>query len=460
MTAASARPASTSPRRVSVSHGVASSSLRGSSNVDQRRVGALVVDLHQARRRGGLVRRRCDDDGDVLAVVVDAVVLQGRRRSRAQQAERGACELRSRLVRDDGEDAWRRASVDVVDRDHSAAGDGAAHERDVRKIGVGDIGRVGRGAANLERAVDSVDTDDRSDVFMLPPSRASRTIVRFASSTLNAVPGTVNGSTIAASAAARNAALLGRAASSTSSAAAARHGIVPTPPSARRAWVTTPSSISERRGRRSERELIGGAVAHLQVAGPAPARKQRDLDRGDQLAVRENVLEVGSIARDDVELGQRDAPFAVRPWMCTTVSSATSGTQRSEACSAMQCSLAPRIACIRAGPLMAAHPDPGARLLHAGTARIAEVATARALQQVAADRRHVAKLRRGAGKQRLAHERRPLARPSGRLRAPPSWSEHRRRSTSPRRLIPRSGKPRDVDQSVGVQHAVLEHRSS
>jgi hypothetical protein len=33
----------------------------------------------------------------------------------------------------------------------------------------------------------------------------------------------------------------------------------------------------------------------------------------------------------------------------------------------MQCSLAPRIACIRAGPRTAAHPDPGVRLLQAGT---------------------------------------------------------------------------------------------
>src|SRR5262245_7181209 len=54
--------------------------------------------------------------------------------------------------------------------------------------------------------------------------------------------------------------------------------------------------------------------------------------------------------------------------MCATASSATSGTHRSEACSAMQCSLAPRIACMRAAPLMAAHPDPGVRLLHAATA--------------------------------------------------------------------------------------------
>src|SRR5215469_5337891 len=54
--------------------------------------------------------------------------------------------------------------------------------------------------------------------------------------------------------------------------------------------------------------------------------------------------------------------------MCTMASSATSGTHKSEAWSAMQCSLAPRIACMRAAPLMAAHPEPGTRLLHAAVA--------------------------------------------------------------------------------------------
>lgn len=43
--------------------------------VHQEWVAGLVVDLDQACRRCGLVRRRCDDDGDVLSVVVDAVVL-------------------------------------------------------------------------------------------------------------------------------------------------------------------------------------------------------------------------------------------------------------------------------------------------------------------------------------------------------------------------------------------------
>src|SRR3954471_11448621 len=46
------------------------------------------------------------------------------------------------------------------------------------------------------------------------------------------------------------------------------------------------------------------------------------------------------------------------PCACTTASSATSGTQRSETCNAMQCSLAPRIACIRALSDLPA-PTPG-----------------------------------------------------------------------------------------------------
>jgi len=71
-----------------------------------------------------------------------------------------------------------------------------------------------------------------------------RTIVRLASSTLNAVPETVKGSRSAASAAARNVWLLADAPLSSSSASRARQAIVPTPPSARRAYAMVSSSIS------------------------------------------------------------------------------------------------------------------------------------------------------------------------------------------------------------------------
>jgi len=59
--------------------------------------------------------------------------------------------------------------------------------------------------------------------------------------------------------------------------------------------------------------LIRATVTHFHVGGAGVGAEQRDLDRGDQVAMRENVLQVGSIARDTVELGQRDAPFAVCP---------------------------------------------------------------------------------------------------------------------------------------------------
>ena len=133
---------------------------------------------------------RRDDEGDVLSVVMDAVVLQGRRRSEAQQPERGGRELWGRLVGDDGEDSCCRASGSVVDLGDAAGRDGAAHERRVCEIRVGDVGRVGRGTAYLGRAVDPVDTgtDDRGHLATVS---SVRTIVRLASSTLNAVPGTV-----------------------------------------------------------------------------------------------------------------------------------------------------------------------------------------------------------------------------------------------------------------------------
>ena len=66
-------------------------------------------------------------------------------------------------------------------------------------------------------------------------------MVRWASSTLNAVPGTVNGSRTVASAAARKLWSFAGAPVRTASASRARHGIVPTPPSARRAVAMVPS---------------------------------------------------------------------------------------------------------------------------------------------------------------------------------------------------------------------------
>ena len=53
------------------------------------------------------------------------------------------------------------------------------------------------------------------------------------------------------------------------------------------------------------------------------------------------------------------------PSISTTASRAASGTQKSEGCVAMQCSLQPNIACSRLSPPRASQPAPGLRLLQA-----------------------------------------------------------------------------------------------
>ena len=92
------------------------------------------------------------------------------------------------------------------------------------------------------------------------------------------------------------------------------------------------------------------------------------------------------------------------PSISTTASSATSGTQKSDGWVAMQCSLQPSTACSRLSPPRASQPAPGVALV-AGAGDVVEVGAARPLQQIAADRRGVAKLRRRAGQQRLGDRR-------------------------------------------------------
>ena len=53
----------------------------------------------------------------------------------------------------------------------------------------------------------------------------------------------------------------------------------------------------ERRGHGHERELVGLAVAELQVEGLARERQRWQLDRDDQLAVLDRVLQLRRVAR-------------------------------------------------------------------------------------------------------------------------------------------------------------------
>ena len=124
----------------------------------------------------------------------------------------------------------------------------------------------------------------------------------------------------------------------------------------------------ERRGDRDERELVGGAIAHLEIARARGISAVRHLDRDDQLAGLQRVLEVGRVARQPIEVLDREAPLAVRAAQdASTPSSATSATARSDGWVATQWSLVPRMAWPPLMPSIAAQPDPGSRLLQAAS---------------------------------------------------------------------------------------------
>ena len=88
----------------------------------------------------------------------------------------------------------------------------------------------------------------------------------------------------------------------------------------------------------------------------------------------------------------------------TRASSAVIATAMSDGCAAMQSSLTPSTAFIRLRPRERRAARPGHALV-AGLGRVVEVGAPRALEQVAAGRGLVAKLRRRAGQDRLRQQR-------------------------------------------------------
>ena len=113
------------------------------------------------------------------------------------------------------------------------------------------------------------------------------------------------------------------------------------------------------------------------------------------------------------------------------------------------------MACIRLRPPIAAQPLPGSRLLQ-GDGEVVEIGAARALQEVAAGRGHVAQLRRGAGQQRLGED--GIALCHQRVIGEIGIRARARRCAGPRRrrLDLREREPRDVDQ----RWAAARHPSS
>src|SRR5215813_3714243 len=180
----------------------------------------------------------------------DAIVLQRRRWLGANWRGWHALQSGSVGVSDDCEHTRRGLGGSCVYAADPSSRDGAAHERGVGQVREFEIVGIPGGAGHFARAVYSVHPSadqphllERRHLATPVAVCRARTKVRFASSTLNTVPGTVKGSCTAASAAARKASALAGAPRSTSSAAQARQGTVATPPRPIRARRTRPSVI-------------------------------------------------------------------------------------------------------------------------------------------------------------------------------------------------------------------------
>ena len=166
-----------------------------------------------------------------------------------------------------------------------------------------------------------------------------------------------------------------RAGERSASAARARQGFAATPPSAIRASTIAAAFDPQRRGGRDDREGVGGAVAHLEIARmrrrrrpPRPAVARRRSAR----PVRARCRAPARRRAGDGSLSSGISRRPALPSISTTASSATSGTQKSDGWVAMQCSLQPSTACSRVSPPRASQPAPGVALV-AGAGDVVEI---------------------------------------------------------------------------------------
>ena len=230
-------------------------------------------------------------------------------------------------------------------------------------------------------------------VIGAPSSSSVRTMTRCApAATLNALSRSGSAAASSASAAAAKASSVAGAPRSASSAARRPPRLVRD--AAERDPAVPHDAVAhvERGGHRDERERERRAVAHLAVARAA----RRARSGGSSTAVIElaglaaRCRAAGSSPGRRCSSGMRDRARAVAALDVDVASSAASATPMSDGCVATQASECPRIAWLRCRPRA-----PGSRARLALVARlrdVGEVGAARALQQVAADRRHVAQL--------------------------------------------------------------------
>jgi len=215
----------------------------------------------------------------------------------------------------------------------------------------------------------------------------------------------------------------------------------------------------QRGGDRHHREVERRPVADLEVARAPRERRARHPDRGDQLARQERGLAVRSVARHDVEILERHRAVAARSAQLDRGAERESARPRDPTRGSRRSARSPRRS--RGGDRRRRAPRsrlPGARLLHANPG-VRKYAHPRALQQVAADRRGVAQLRRRAGEQGLGDHRGSRSGSPGGPRRPPSGRARRSRPHRRAARIASSGS-RATSITADGAHAASFHSAS
>ena len=158
----------------------------------------------------------------------------------------------------------------------------------------------------------------------------------------------------------------------------------------------------QRRGGRHDGEGVGGAFADLQIAcmRREPARLARQPQRDDQIAGLEHAFPLGRVAGQAVKRLDRDlAPAG----SALDLHDRVERDQRHAEIRRMggDAGLAPAEHGVQSVLAVAGIATRARLAFVAGAGGVVEIAASRPLQQIAADGRGIAQLRRGAGQQRL-----------------------------------------------------------
>src|SRR5215471_13620477 len=211
----------------------------------------IVVHSQQSRGGGSLLERFGYHYSDVLAVMLDAVVLQWWWRWCTQVPCWSLSQLSGILMGDHSEHTWSGRSRCCVHATDGPSSYCALNKNGIRQIWEIEIRRILRGTSHFEWTINAIYswTDERVRLCCCHASASdmvtrARMMVRLASSTLKALSRMGVASTSAASAAVRNIFTSGRVPSRISSAVYGRQGTVATPPKPRRTSRITSFSIT------------------------------------------------------------------------------------------------------------------------------------------------------------------------------------------------------------------------